>query len=237
MENDLRLIESLLAVKTETELWRAGAAISQHLGCEHFMYGLRTAMSLTRPSEFSLFGSPKEWVEHYQSLRYERIDPVVQHCRVHIVPALWGSHLFSSRAAVTLYQEAAEYGLKSGVSFPVHGPAVEVALVSLITSKRHLDSANFLGKAQLFSCYLHEAYRKLSAAEQHILLAQKPLTDREKQCLLWAAVGKSSWETAVILNIAERTAVFHLTNAAAKLGAVNRRQAVARAIALGLIAP
>ncbi|WP_157125763.1 helix-turn-helix domain-containing protein [Pandoraea norimbergensis] len=63
------------------------------------------------------------------------------------------------------------------------------------------------------------------------------LTPRETECLQWAAAGKTAWETSRILAISERTATFHLTNAVKKLGATNRRAAVARAIGLGLIAP
>jgi LuxR family transcriptional activator of bioluminescence operon len=63
------------------------------------------------------------------------------------------------------------------------------------------------------------------------------LTDREKECLLWAAEGKTSWEASQILGISERTVIFHLQNASDKLGVNNRQQAVARAIAMGMILP
>lgn len=63
------------------------------------------------------------------------------------------------------------------------------------------------------------------------------LTSREKECLQWAAAGKTSWEIARILSVSERTVIFHIGNATKKLGATNRRQAVARAISLRLIAP
>lgn len=63
------------------------------------------------------------------------------------------------------------------------------------------------------------------------------LTDREKECLYWAAEGKTSWETAKILQISKRTVVFHLQNASRKLNAANRQNAIARAVVLGLITP
>ena len=46
----------------------------------------------------------------------------------------------------------------------------------------------------------------------------KPLTQREKTCLQWAAVGKTSWEMGVILGLTERTVNFHIHNACRKLG-------------------
>jgi LuxR family quorum sensing-dependent transcriptional regulator len=61
------------------------------------------------------------------------------------------------------------------------------------------------------------------------------LTPRERECLKWAAVGKSEWEISQILGISEHTSEKHLLNAKHKLGAVNRVQAVAEAIRRGYI--
>ena len=61
------------------------------------------------------------------------------------------------------------------------------------------------------------------------------LTHRERECLMWTANGKTSWEIAVILGVSESTATFHLRNATTKLKASNRAHAAAKAIWLGLI--
>lgn len=61
------------------------------------------------------------------------------------------------------------------------------------------------------------------------------LTRREIQCLKWAAKGKTDSEIAEIVKIAMPTVRFHMRNAADKMGAVGRPQAVKRAAALGYI--
>jgi DNA-binding CsgD family transcriptional regulator len=66
-------------------------------------------------------------------------------------------------------------------------------------------------------------------------MPDKPLSARELDCLHWAALGKTSWETALILGLSEHTINFHVKNACAKLGADNRRAAVVMAIRLGLL--
>ena len=63
------------------------------------------------------------------------------------------------------------------------------------------------------------------------------LSDREKACLSWAAVGKSSWEIGRILAISENTVIFHIKNAMRKLGANSRTLAAFKAVELGLIEP
>lgn len=61
------------------------------------------------------------------------------------------------------------------------------------------------------------------------------LAARELDCLRWAAAGKSSEETAIILSLSAHTVNSYLKSAIQKLGAVNRVQAVAIAVKLGLI--
>jgi DNA-binding CsgD family transcriptional regulator len=63
------------------------------------------------------------------------------------------------------------------------------------------------------------------------------LSAREKACLSWAAVGKSSWEIGRILRISENTVIFHIKNAMRKLGANSRTLAAFKAVELGLIEP
>lgn len=49
--------------------------------------------------------------------------------------------------------------------------------------------------------------------------------------------GKSNWEIANILNVAERTVTFHIGNACTKLGVNGRFQATVKAIAHHIIYP
>ena len=61
------------------------------------------------------------------------------------------------------------------------------------------------------------------------------LTQRECQCLTWAARGKTVADTAILVGIAPRTVVFHLENAREKLNASSIAQCVAEAMRRGLL--
>ncbi|GGE88466.1 MULTISPECIES: helix-turn-helix domain-containing protein [Stappia] len=61
------------------------------------------------------------------------------------------------------------------------------------------------------------------------------LTDREIEVLKWAAHGKTSRETSMILNISINTVNFHIKNTMSKLGTANRASTVASAIRSGLL--
>ncbi len=210
---------------------------------EHFIYGARMPTSLTQPSFIYVSGYPGEWRERYLERNYLSIDPVVAHCARSSLPINWRdvAPLEKKDKVVREFMgDVRDHNLKSGISFPVHTSRGESAMFSLAASDDHkkakarIDAAS--PNAVLFTAYLHEAVRKVFA-KAPLSVSQIKLTAREKQCLLWAAEGKTTWETARILNISERTVIFHVQNAAEKLNVVNRQQAIARAVSTGLIAP
>jgi len=62
------------------------------------------------------------------------------------------------------------------------------------------------------------------------------LTSREAECVALGARGMTSADIAQKLRITERTANFHFGNVIAKLGALNRSEAIAKAVAYRLVA-
>ncbi len=66
-------------------------------------------------------------------------------------------------------------------------------------------------------------------------MANTALSGRELQCLNWVATGKTSWETAAILGLSERTVNFHIKNACRKLNVYSRQAGVTQALRLGLL--
>ena len=55
-----------------------------------------------------------------------------------------------------------------------------------------------------------------------------PLSNREREVLQWAAVGKSDWEIGEILSISEKTANAHIENVKRKYGVTSRVHAVVK---------
>jgi LuxR family transcriptional regulator of spore coat protein len=66
-------------------------------------------------------------------------------------------------------------------------------------------------------------------------MTRPKLSERELECLEWVSFGKTSWETALILGVSERTINFHLLNAARKLNVYGRQAAVALALRQNLL--
>ena len=239
--SNLTLFESLLNCGTVEELHSNATGIARQMGFEHFLYGVQVNTSLTRPYRFILSCYPENWRKHYDEEGYANIDPTVAHCAKTSIPVIWKNEMFKGRKEARVRSEAKECGLVSGASFSVHGSRGEAAMLSLSTSRESREAQDdivaMMGKAQLLTCYLHEAVQRIVLSKGPIPLKKINLTDPEKECLVWAAEGKTGWEIANIIKISERTVTFHLQNAVHKLGVVNRQQAISRALSMGLIEP
>lgn len=237
------LVDALGKAKTIEDIHAVCARFTQELGFDFFLFGARFPTSFVKPTTVIVSGYPDDWGPWYRGRQYERSDPIVQHCVRHITPLSWdtGQRLVDADAVAQAFMnEARDLGLRRGVSFPLHGSHGEKIVFSLASGQDTRDTQQSIFNAVPFApsllAHIHEAIRAIldgpDITAQHIQLSA-----REKECLLWSAEGKTAWEISQILRISERTVVFHLNNAAEKLGVINRQQAVARGISLGIITP
>ncbi|MHB8623415.1 MAG: LuxR family transcriptional regulator [Sulfuricaulis sp.] len=237
------LIDLLSKAKTVEDLHTACSMLCKQFEFDRFQYGARIPTSFVKPYFIFISSYQTEWRTRYLAEGYMSIDPAVLHCADHVTPFPWEQITQQEQDNITIRQfmgEAREFGLNSGVSIPVHSAQGEFAMFSMASNigPEHTKSQilDTLPYTNLFTAYLHEAVRKIF--EQQVLpLSNVQLTSRERECLLWAAEGKTAWEISQILKVSERTITFHFQNVADKLKVVNRQQAVARAVSLGLISP
>jgi LuxR family transcriptional regulator, quorum-sensing system regulator CinR len=63
----------------------------------------------------------------------------------------------------------------------------------------------------------------------------RPLSPRERECLMWSARGKTYAEIALILGVSFATVKVYLDAARYKLNCATLQQATAAAVALGIL--
>jgi DNA-binding CsgD family transcriptional regulator len=227
-------LQQLLECPSAERLRAQASQQVQRLGFDKWIY---TEGSPGRCSPVALVAYPPDWMSHYRREGYLDVDPVIEHCRQHSTPCLWASNPAARRAGfmTRFFSEAADFGLHAGIGLPTHGPGGHSGMLSVATGdvRDVAGQLRKIGELQLLASFVHEAQLKLSSEAAQ---AQVHLTARELDCLRWAAEGKTSWEIGQQLSIGERTVVFHLQNAARKLGVLGRRQAIAKAMGLQLIA-
>lgn len=211
---------------------------AREMGFENFTYVLSINVPSLKPQQYVLNGYPKEWLERYLSKGYFKVDPLIRYMQNTTLPAIWNDQMFHDGKSKEFWEEARAFGLDGGVSFSVHEMLGVRGVFSIARDKpldlRGMDLAALVGRGQMFASLLHHAVVRLELPK---LLPEQStvLTAREQECLKWSAEGKTAWEIGQILNITERTAVFHINNVIQKLGAANKTQAIVRAVALKLV--
>lgn len=229
--------QELFALLEELEKLRDTAAIPAFLGRLLEVYGLKSVAYLACRETARSGQGPylavtysDDWVDHYKGHRFIDVDPTVQIGMRRMLPIDWDEFDRTDAAVRRLFGEATEFGLgRHGVSLPVHGQHGDRALVSITSDAsdrewRHLR-LHYMRDFQMLALHMHQAILQLEGQT----LEQVKLSPRERECLLWAAEGKTAWETAIILGLSEHTVRCYLESARHKLSAANNTHAVNKA--------
>jgi LuxR family quorum sensing-dependent transcriptional regulator len=177
-----------------------------------------------------LRGWNPQWIDRYAERGYVHLDPVARELKKRVAPYLWTEACDRrlEREEKLVMGEAREYGLSSGISVPIYDMDGRQSCVSFAGHNLALDNER-RGAVQIVAFFTHARLRELRRR------AKVRLSPRERDCLSWAAKGKTSWETAQILHLSEQTTRAYITQAMRKLQASSRAQAVAQAIRQGFI--
>lgn len=119
----------------------------------------------------------------------------------------------------------------NGIVFPVHAERGQCGLAVFLDIERALKQETLYdAHARCFS--LFAAVARIRPGDNG---RWRSMSKRELECLKLTANGHTSEEIARLLKLSVHTANQYLTQSAQKLNAVNRTQAVAKALRLGLI--
>ena len=241
----LRLAQ-ILANRSKTTLEEAVLLITEQLGFRYFMFCGRFDQPHAATDEVRFDNFPVRWHRYCADRGKDLLPgPLRRLALQEVTPLPWKK--IAARHGKPLAR-ASEFGLAAGVSCSVHGPRGQWSLTSFALARggpaAERRILTTLPDCQLVACAIHYAagriarrgvdrvgpLRRLDGARNRLL------SDRESQCLIQSAHGKTTFEIGQALQISERTVAFHLSNVRRKLGAANSRHAVTKAFSLRLIA-
>jgi LuxR family quorum-sensing transcriptional regulator LasR len=227
-------------ITTEAEAHHSLLKESKRLGFDFFIYAAIFRYGQQESSTTILSNYPGEWREKYDQAGYIKIDPVMRHCTTRVIPFVWTETAGASARETAFMEEAASFGLRAGVSFPVHTRNGDVGLVTFANSAstRELDGWGsaaqcMTSQGMLLTAVIHDSMQSIAKPTKNA--PSSPLTPRELESLKWVAAGKSSWEISRILGITEHGVLFHLRNIMAKFDVRTRHMAVLKAVACGIL--
>ncbi|WP_027144737.1 helix-turn-helix transcriptional regulator [Mesorhizobium sp. WSM3626] len=163
-------------------------------------------------------------------------EEIVRHSRISTEPRWWTDDGVAAMA--DMFGNLAWTGQmapltpgSSGIAFPVHADRGQCGLVVFLGSEITLpQDALYEIHARCFSLFAAVARMRPGDVGR-----MRSISKRELECLKLTANGNTSEEIARLLKLSVHTANQYLTQSTQKLNAVNRNQAVAKALRLGLI--
>jgi LuxR family transcriptional regulator len=211
-------------------------AAAQALDFEYCAFGIRLALPISNPRTFMVNNYPEQWQRRYSDSGYLNIDPTAIHGRRSQTAIVWSDAVF--RDASQMWAEAKSFNLKIGIAQSTFGGNGFVSMLTLSRSGTPLTPAELSEIGPYIRWLADLAHGALSgtfASHPNQFALPPELTVREVEILKWMADGKTSNDTAYILNLSVATVNFHMKNAISKLNASNKTCAVAKALILGLL--
>ncbi|WP_138380034.1 helix-turn-helix transcriptional regulator [Luteithermobacter gelatinilyticus] len=188
------------------------------------------------PESLLLFAFPQKWVDYYTEQRYFEHDVVLQRVFTTSKPYIWSDLSLPDKINQQIFSEASEFGILNGMTIPITVPGQPPCTVNI--AGENLDvPPRVYHILHIMAVHYHDAVLTLKLKDLNADTPVPKLTARERECLHWAAAGKSDQDIGDILYISARTSHFHIENAKRKLGVSTRQQAIARAVLNGIIRP
>jgi len=220
-------------------------AIVQDLGFDYFMVGVGATSHPTQDTRGFVWTSlPRAWVQTYDQRSYMEIDPRLRGVWDSAAPLIWDRSTFADPKCREFLEAASEYGVCSGLALPicdphhVRGIFTLSSSIQVMTTARRAHVERVLGQAMILTSYTYDLFL-MQVVEKALPppTQGQPLSRRETECIRLIAKGLSSSQAGTVMGITERTVEFHVGNLLSKLGATNRREAITKVVAAGLIEP
>ncbi len=238
---DSRLEELVECIEKATnidELWLALRQFCDSHGFHSMTYFAANIPSMRIANDILLSTLPIEFIQHYITQRYCKIDPVMLTAKNRLAPFDWAELDHSAPNIRRIRAEGRSAGVgRHAISAPMRGATGDQALLSVSSNMDERDwgllKRSYMRDVQLVALSAHERLLALAGATSAARFV--PLSPRESECLKWAATGKTIEDTATILSLSERVVRGYLDSARQKLDCVTKTQTAVRALQLGLI--
>lgn len=222
--------------ETEAEIEAAARQIVEYFGLQSFVFG-----ALFRSGEREhyryLVGCTPEWCYLYNQKKWYAIDPFIDYALKNTSPVLASAIPLNTAGQERLMAEAAEHGFRSGIVVPAHsGSAIRIGILYLGTSEG-LECAreSFLKHRNLMRAFALELLEWWDAKLRESSLERLDLDALDMDLLTKAQDHATAEEAAHELGVTLSRVRARYERLTRKLEVPNKRNAVEKAVALGLI--
>ncbi len=198
----------------------------------HHVPGISPQENVVRLSNY-----PDSWIDVIRKRRYFSDDPIHAACERSAVAFTWSKLdeiITLSRRQVEIMTAWGDHGFGDSFTVPIHIPGEAVGSCSMGVRAGQALPEDCLPAAQYMSSFAFEAARRIARLNHGAGEATAPrardLSQRQFDCLVLVARGKSDWDIAQILGISHQTVHQHVEEAKRRYGVASRTQLVVHAL-------
>ncbi|OYW46413.1 MAG: LuxR family transcriptional regulator [Sphingomonadales bacterium 12-68-11] len=231
-------VRDVSTIETEIALAERLDEICREMGFAYFALTHHVDIRHTPGPAIRLANYPSDWVDYFDAHKLGPSDPVHRASHLTSVGFAWSklSRLIALTPRDLQVLELAERrGIGDGFTVPANVPGEANGSCSFaIQAGRSLEEDQ-LPLAQLVGAFAFEAARRVCGVRMTGPLGEPRLTDRQRDCVIWAARGKSDWEIARILGLSHETVTEYLKRARERYGVGKRTLLAVHALFDGTI--
>jgi DNA-binding CsgD family transcriptional regulator len=232
----LEVIDASLRCKSEEDLRQLVLRLQDLIPFEFALCSLsKISCSSTDPHRIINVSYPVSWLDRYISEHLDRVDPIVAEHRLHFGLQYWSDSYEKHPEAGRFIMAASDYGLRSGYTYGLKTEGSDSISHFSFGARWMARSARTREILLRVVPHLHQALVRVVPLDSLTEAPYKNLSPREKEVLRRVKEGKTASQIGSVLLISERTVNFHVGNILRKVRATTRAQAVAIAMAEGLI--
>ncbi|WP_129793884.1 LuxR family transcriptional regulator [Sphingosinicella sp. CPCC 101087] len=231
-------LRDLAGLSSEGQLSDALAEISREMGFHHFALTHHVDVRRSARTAIRLHNYPADWAQYYDENRLGLSDPVHRASHVTSVGFTWSQIpqlIALTRRDHDILARGVDQGIGDGFTVPAHVPGESNGSCSFANPVNWPIQSDDLPLAQLVGSFAFEAARRLWRLRSPGELTGEPLTDRQRECIIWVARGKTDWEISRILGISHETVIRHLKQARERYGVTKRTMLAVHALFDGSI--
>lgn len=219
------------------ELFDSLSESTREMGFRYFALSQHVDFGTETDSGIRLHNYPPDWEAWFDERALGRFDPI--HRASHITSTGFNWSHVPSMIQLTagdreVLRAARCAGIGDGYTVPAHVPGEYNGSCSFAVrdDEQFPECATLV--AQLIGGLAFEAARRI-AQPRRAPHPTAPMTDRQRDCVLWAARGKTDWEISRILGVSHETVIQHLKHARERYGVQKRAHLAVMALFDGSI--
>lgn len=202
-------------IKHSDELSNALGSLTERLGFSYFALTHHVDFKTATDKAIRLHNYPQDWQGWFDEQQLGVRDPIHRASQRTAAGFWWRDvkKLISLTAKdEEILARAHSAGIGDGMTVPAHVPGESKGSCSF-AMRVNVPVPEGIGPfVQLIGLSAFEAARRLCMGRSNIA-HRKNLTDRQRECLIWAARGKTDWEISQILGVSHETVIRHLKQA------------------------